>query len=246
MDTATAVLAGVLAAAPVSAQRIAAPAWEALYLRHLRHLRHTHVSPSYIRAIITSVLDIFPASPAALAEISAQELHVSAQNRLRRYLDLAFQRGQNPLLWYLALRVENSNGRKQARGGKWEHDRWRATFERALAADLSTAGAESQDGADVCAIERPPLLMLAAGRGAQTPLLWRCYLGAELAVGRPTAARRVFLRAVNACPWDKALWLVGVRDLSSVFSARERSSLLDMIRTDMYEVQLERSLAGAV
>jgi len=72
-------------------------------------------------------------------------------------------------------------------------------------------------------------------------------------MARPAAARRVFLRAVDACPWDKALWIVGMRDLSRVFSARERSSLLDMmkekevrLRTDMYEVQLERSLAGVV
>jgi len=32
------------------------------------------------------------------------------------------------------------------------------------------------------------------------PLLWRCYVEAELSFGRPQAARRVFLRAIHECP----------------------------------------------
>jgi hypothetical protein len=39
--------------------------------------------------------------------------------------------------------------------------------------------------------------------------LYRYNVGAELAVGRLAAARRVFLRAIDACPWDKAIWLQG-------------------------------------
>ena len=76
--------------------------------------------------------------------------------------------------------------------------------------------------------------------------MWRCYLRAESSSGHLAEARRVFLRAVDACPWDKTLWLQGIRDLSGVFTARERSDLLDTmkakgihLRTDMYEVMLE-------
>ena len=260
-DTATTVFAEALAAAPASAQRAAAPAWEALHLRHLRHLYHIAAhhrpptSPSYIRSVINAVLDIFPASPAVLIELATHELHVCAHHRLRRSLDSAYQRDHNPLLWYLALRVET-----HAAGGgdgEWHHERWlaprwRATFERALAADAyaCTAGvalADKWSGADAVAV---PTESAMVGRGKQTPLLWRCYLGAELATGRPAAARRVFLRAINACPWDKAIWLVGLRELSGVFTVKERSGLLDMmkekevrIRMDMYEVLLERTLA---
>jgi hypothetical protein len=107
--------------------------------------------------------------------------------------------------------------------------------------------ADKWSGADAVAV---PTESAMVGRGKQTPLLWRCYLGAELATGRPAAARRVFLRAINACPWDKAIWLVGLRELSGVFTVKERSGLLDMmkekevrIRMDMYEVLLERTLA---
>ena len=41
-------------------------------------------------------------------------------------------------------------------------------------------------------------LMTAAARSC--PLLWRCYVEAELSFGRPQAARRVFLRAIHECP----------------------------------------------
>ena len=52
---------------------------------------------------------------------------------------------------------------------------------------------------------------------------------------------------MDACPWDKALWLQGVRELSDgVFSASERSDLIETMKTkgihlraDMYEVMLE-------
>lgn len=43
-----------------------------------------------------------------------------------------------------------------------------------------------------------------AGKGwGQCALLWRAYIGFEAARSRPEAARRVFLRAIHACPWSK-------------------------------------------
>ena len=38
----------------------------------------------------------------------------------------------------------------------------------------------------------------------QCALLWRAYIGYEHGRGRAEAARRVFLRAIHACPWSKA------------------------------------------
>jgi hypothetical protein len=37
----------------------------------------------------------------------------------------------------------------------------------------------------------------------QSPVLWRAYISYEAAHGRADAAGRVFLRAINACPWAK-------------------------------------------
>jgi hypothetical protein len=44
---------------------------------------------------------------------------------------------------------------------------------------------------------------LSAKETQQCALLWRAYIGYELSRGRPEAARRVYLRAIHACPWSK-------------------------------------------
>ena len=41
------------------------------------------------------------------------------------------------------------------------------------------------------------------------PALWSAYLELEVAAGRPEAACRILLRAVQQCPGAKALWCAG-------------------------------------
>lgn len=228
INTSVAVFSGAIAAAPDSAQRAAAPAWEILHLRYLHHLQRfasssmPPVSPSCIRKAITSSLKIFPASPAVLAVLAAHELRSFAHHRLRRYLDSVFASNHNPLLWFLALRVEFGGGELSSESQEAECTplipRWRGIFERALATQ----------------------------QNRQMPLLWRCYMGAELASGQVAAAHRIFLRAVDSCPWDKALWLTGIRDMSIILTPSERCELIEVMRgkgiltrTDIYEVKLE-------
>ncbi|ESQ48150.1 hypothetical protein EUTSA_v10019937mg [Eutrema salsugineum] len=77
-------------------------------------------------------------------------------------------------------------------------------------------------------------------------ILWRCYIAYEIDIAHnPSAARRVYFRAINACPWSKRLWLDGFGKLSSVLTAKEMSDLQDVmrdkelnIRTDIYEILL--------
>ncbi|KAL3687491.1 hypothetical protein R1sor_013800 [Riccia sorocarpa] len=81
----------------------------------------------------------------------------------------------------------------------------------------------------------------------QSVLIWRCYLAYELDVAsNPDAARRVYFRAIHACPWSKSLWTDGFRKLGCVLSAKEQSEFVDImrekelrIRTDVYEILLE-------
>ncbi|KAI5059254.1 hypothetical protein GOP47_0025573 [Adiantum capillus-veneris] len=78
-------------------------------------------------------------------------------------------------------------------------------------------------------------------------VLWRCYMAYELEVrGDLDAARRVYFRAIHACPWSKLLWLDGFKKMSNVLSAKELSDFQDImrekelrIRTDVYEILLE-------
>ncbi|CAH8284569.1 unnamed protein product [Eruca vesicaria subsp. sativa] len=77
-------------------------------------------------------------------------------------------------------------------------------------------------------------------------ILWRCYIAYEIDIAHnPSAARRVYFRAINACPWSKKLWLDGFGKLSSVLTAKEMSDLQEVmrdkelnIRTDIYEILL--------
>lgn len=78
-------------------------------------------------------------------------------------------------------------------------------------------------------------------------LLWRCYIAYEIDIAsNPSAARRVFFRAIHACPWSKKLWLDGFQKLKSVLSAKEMSDLQEVmrdkelnVRTDIYEILLQ-------
>ncbi|XP_020231564.1 protein NRDE2 homolog isoform X1 [Cajanus cajan] len=80
-------------------------------------------------------------------------------------------------------------------------------------------------------------------------VLWRCYIEFEMEVAHdPSAARRVFFRAIHACPWSKRLWLDGFLKLNSVLTAKELSDLQEVmrdkelnLRTDIYEILLQES-----
>jgi len=81
----------------------------------------------------------------------------------------------------------------------------------------------------------------------QSVILWRCYLAYELHVANnPDAARRIFFRAIHACPWSKLLWLDAFQKLSNILTAKELSDLQEVmrdkelrLRTDIYEILLE-------
>ncbi|XP_021861739.1 uncharacterized protein [Spinacia oleracea] len=77
-------------------------------------------------------------------------------------------------------------------------------------------------------------------------LLWRCYISYEICISNFPAARRVFFRAIHACPWSKMLWLDGFHKLHNIVPAKELLDLHEVmrdkelnIRTDIYEILLQ-------
>lgn len=91
-------------------------------------------------------------------------------------------------------------------------------------------------------------------------VLWRAYLAYELEAlkqpsrpsDRPDAARRVFFRALHACPWAKTLWLDGFKRLTEAgaLTGKELGDLCETmrekemrIRTDIYEILLQEAEA---
>ncbi|KAJ4959907.1 hypothetical protein NE237_019817 [Protea cynaroides] len=78
-------------------------------------------------------------------------------------------------------------------------------------------------------------------------ILWRIYIAYEMDVtSNLSAAKRIFFRAIHACPWSKRLWLDGFLKLNSVLTAKELSDLQEVmrdkelyLRTDIYEILLQ-------
>lgn len=83
-------------------------------------------------------------------------------------------------------------------------------------------------------------------------LLWRSYIAYEIDIAQnPSAARRIFFRAIHACPWSKKLWLDGFLKLNSALSAKELSDLQEVmrdkelnLRTDIYEILLQDDIVS--
>ncbi|KAJ8771951.1 hypothetical protein K2173_027128 [Erythroxylum novogranatense] len=88
---------------------------------------------------------------------------------------------------------------------------------------------------------------LANDRLHKSVLLWRLYIAYEIDVAHdPSAARRIFFRAIHVCSWSKKLWLDGFLKLNSVLTAKELADLQEVmrdkelnLRTDIYEILLQ-------
>ncbi|KAK6925447.1 siRNA-mediated silencing protein NRDE-2 [Dillenia turbinata] len=88
---------------------------------------------------------------------------------------------------------------------------------------------------------------LANDRLRNSVILWRFYIAYEVnIVCNPSSAKRIYFRAIHACPWSKRLWLDGFRKLSPVLTAKELSDLQEVmrdkelnLRTDIYEILLQ-------
>lgn len=64
----------------------------------------------------------------------------------------------------------------------------------------------------------------------RNPAIWRSYLDFELVHGSVVKAKRLFYRAINACPHAKALWLVCAQPpMLSVFSRSEVDGLVEVM-----------------
>ena len=64
----------------------------------------------------------------------------------------------------------------------------------------------------------------------RSPTIWQSYLNFEIAHGTVAKAKRIFYRAINACPQAKDVWLSCARPpLLSLFSRTEVDGLLEVM-----------------
>lgn len=180
---------------------------------HTLHIELLRMRPiTARRQSIECALKVFPTSSTLLLKLSELELLVQGRQRMRRYLDLEFERQPSMMTVFLALGLEL--GRPFS-----SNPRAISVIERALESAATTA---------------------------HSPLLWLTYMRAYLSCGQTSSAKTVFLRAINAVPWNKTIWLYGIEHLKDAFSIKERAALLDvmrekdiLVRTDVFEVQIE-------
>jgi len=173
------------------------------------------VSPERVRACVCHAIELFPHNTQLVVYLIDIEMLGAAWGRLCRALDLHASSYQDSGLWLQALRAESLRGARC-----YTIHRIRYLIEKACASSENKS-------APSC------------------PLLWRVYIAFEMEASRPEAARRVFFRAINSCPWSKSVWLDGFRLLRNFMSPVEMSELLDVmkdkeirLRTDIYEILL--------
>ncbi|GFH16397.1 uncharacterized protein HaLaN_12809 [Haematococcus lacustris] len=144
----------------------------------------TQLSPARIRAHLAEALVLYPHNPSLLQLLVVTEQRAHAHVRLRHYLHTACAAGPTPQLLATCLACEASSGIPDGRPLSAQpalRSRLHAIFERS-AADKRLA---------VC------------------PQLWLMYLSYEAECSNAEAVRRVFLRAVRACPGCKDVWMAG-------------------------------------
>ncbi|KAL6752962.1 NRDE-2, necessary for RNA interference-domain-containing protein [Haematococcus lacustris] len=189
VGSALVVLKNTVAGAPLEVRRIS-PAHEWLQVFFCEVLvseacsGSTQLSPARIRAHLAEALVVYPHNPSLLQLLVVTEQRAHAHVRLRHYLHTACAAGPTPQLLATCLACEASSGIPDGRPLSAQpalRSRLHAIFERS-AADKRLA---------VC------------------PQLWLMYLSYEAECSNAEAVRRVFLRAVRACPGCKDVWMAG-------------------------------------
>lgn len=173
------------------------------------------VPPSLAREILSNALQRYPASPHLLRMLRSLEVNSHALTALRRQLNSLLSSSPSAPAWLMLVGVEIGNNAARTA--------IRAAFLRAVSCSTSPCSAG----------------------GMHSPVLWRCYLRFERAFGTPDSLHRTFLRAVEACPWSKSLWIDGLELLNGYSSPKELSEYLNIIkdkelvvRTDILEAVL--------
>ena len=173
------------------------------------------VPPTLAREILLNALQRYPASPTLIRMLRSLEVNSHALTALRRLLNFLLSSSPSAPAWLMLVGVEI--------GSNAARTSIRAAFLRAVSSSTNPSSAGAM----------------------HSPVLWRCFLRFERAFGSPESLHRTFLRAVEACPWSKSLWIDGLELLNGYSSPKELSEYLNIlkdkelaVRTDVLEAVL--------
>ncbi|CAI5995016.1 unnamed protein product [Closterium sp. NIES-64] len=240
---------------------------EMLFERHASLLLHAlpAIPPQQVRRVVLQGLKEFPSNTHLLGNFLRLESRSAFTNSIRRFFDQTTARSamplQQPVSWLSRYVPQTSNPPPTRTNYPLPPLQTLPPLTTPLADQspglshpspllwlLSLLVEVARPGARprVRGLLERALASSAQGSG-QCVLMWRLYIGYELHISQNAdAARRVFFRAIHACPWSKALWLDAFTQLHGVIKGEELNELANMmrdkelrLRTDVYEILLQ-------
>eukprot|EP00903_Cladosiphon_okamuranus_P019261 g17707.t2 len=203
--------------------------------------------PRRVREVLLRGLQSFPAEPGMLCMLLDAEQFSSSQQRLVHHLSevsrrrvLAWEQGPTPLEWILSVTHQVMQCVREVRQNT------------VLAAEIEKVGGAGppyqypDDGA-LCVknwlpgsysrLTRSMESAISHPTGRGIPVLWRMYTSLEAMRGNHTQAKRLFWRAIHACPGNKSLWMdalrgnqrarIGAAGLRPAFRRKELLEVMD-------------------
>eukprot|EP00475_Leptophrys_vorax_P030306 TRINITY_DN4529_c0_g2_i1.p1 TRINITY_DN4529_c0_g2~~TRINITY_DN4529_c0_g2_i1.p1 ORF type:complete len:520 (+),score=103.68 TRINITY_DN4529_c0_g2_i1:88-1647(+) len=185
-------------------------------VRNSVHLLYKHVSffknafPLY-RSFLEKCCSVFVGDSFLLCHLVEADRHLLNRYNLRKFFDQHLRKDNtlsnraSSITWLHYLAAEYFSG--HADYGK--ESRLRRLFERCLNESNSAVLSQSSTSRSI--------------------VLWRFYLKFEIQNGLVENAKRVFYRAITACPSSKKLWLDGLHSLMDHFRLSEIIELLELM-----------------
>lgn len=187
-------------------------------IRLSKHFMTVNTAPlSSLRNIIQHAMKVFPENPYFLQVFINIELRMYISGRLDRYFSHMIRSADSPIpvifaVYSVLCRQNNIDKQLQnqddltviSTGGLI--NRIRSYIERAL--DHSSV--------------------------SQCPLVWRLYLHSEVQYGNLSRAQGIFYRALQSCPWSKALYL----DAVALFAGDRVEEIVDLMTEKEIRLQI--------
>ncbi|XP_052106944.1 nuclear exosome regulator NRDE2-like [Mytilus californianus] len=182
-----------------------------------KHHMAVNITPlSTLRQIVQHAMKIFPGNPYFLQVFIDIELKMYISGRLDRYFSHTIRSVDSPIPVIFAVYSILC--------------RQSAIDKQLYTGEVTVSSAGGLINRIRSYLERA----LGNTSVSQCPLLWRLYLHSEVQFGNLTRAKGIFYRALQSCPWSKALYL----DAVSLFTKDKIEEIVDLMTEKEIRLQI--------
>ncbi|XP_070578524.1 LOW QUALITY PROTEIN: nuclear exosome regulator NRDE2-like [Ptychodera flava] len=174
----------------------------ASYVRlNVFHMMHQPTALAPIRNLLQRALSEFPDSPAFMDFFIMLEMRSHITGRVRRYFNHATLETNTPLPWFYAVYAEEL---RQQTIEECMGDRVNDAHDKDMAWQLPSTGITHRI--------RSLFERATANRTVRySVLLWRMYIQFEVLYGNAERGKPIFYKALQHCPWSKAIYMDAVQ-----------------------------------